>query len=173
MLHEGAREFARKYPAAAPMLLEQGGDPDAERILEGTAYLCAKIHERLDQTAPELIQTLLREVFPESVMPVPSMAVMRFALSPGFAEPLLVKRGAQLASKPIGGVSCIYSTMQDLTVLPLSAASVESETRSDLSGSVTLTLRAADHTLTDEEADKTAKKILTLLERELGITLRA
>ena len=132
MLHEGAREFA----------LEQGGDPDAERILEGTAYLCAKIHERLDQTAPELIQTLLREVFPESVMPVPSMAVMRFALSPGFAEPLLVKRGAQLASKPIGGVSCIYSTMQDLTVLPLSAASVESETRSDLSGSVTLTLRA-------------------------------
>ena len=97
MLHEGAREFARKYPAAAPMLLEQGGDPDAERILEGTAYLCAKIHERLDQTAPELIQTLLREVFPESVMPVPSMAVMRFALSPGFAEPLLVKRGAQLS----------------------------------------------------------------------------
>lgn len=143
MLHEGAREFARKYPAAAPMLLEQGGDPDAERILEGTAYLCAKIHERLDQTAPELIQTLLREVFPESVMPVPSMAVMRFALSPGFTEPLLVARGTQLASKPIGGVSCLYSTMQDITVLPLSAASVESETRSDMSGSVTLTLRAA------------------------------
>ena len=143
MLHEGAREFARKYPAAAPMLLEQGGDPDAERILEGTAYLCAKIHERLDQTVPELIQTLLREVFPESVMPVPSMAVMRFALSPGFTEPLLVERGAQLASKPIGGVSCIYSTMRDVTVLPLSAASVESETRSDMSGSVTLTLRAS------------------------------
>ena len=59
MLHEGAREFARKYPAAAPMLLEQGGDPDAERILEGTAYLCAKIHERLDQTAPELISPSL------------------------------------------------------------------------------------------------------------------
>ena len=143
MLHEGAREFARKYPAAAPMLLEQGGDPDAERILEGTAYLCAKIHERLDQTAPELIQTLLREVFPESVMPVPSMAVVRFALSPGFTEPLLVARGAQLASKPIGVVSCIYSTMRDVTVLPLSVSSVESETRSDMSGSVTLTLRAA------------------------------
>ncbi len=34
-------------------------------------------------------------------------------------------------------------------------------------------LRAADHTLTDEEADKATKKILTLLDRELGITLRA
>ena len=29
MLHEGAREFARKYPAAAPMLLEQGGGGSA------------------------------------------------------------------------------------------------------------------------------------------------
>ena len=34
-------------------------------------------------------------------------------------------------------------------------------------------LRAPDRTLTDEEADKTSKKILTLLDRELGITLRA
>lgn len=34
-------------------------------------------------------------------------------------------------------------------------------------------LRAADHTLTDEEADKVSKKILTLLDRELGIALRA
>ena len=34
-------------------------------------------------------------------------------------------------------------------------------------------MRSADHTLTDEEADKTVKKILTLLERELGLTLRS
>ncbi len=34
-------------------------------------------------------------------------------------------------------------------------------------------LRAPDRTLTDDEADKTSKKILTLLEKELSITLRA
>lgn len=34
-------------------------------------------------------------------------------------------------------------------------------------------LRAPDRTLTDEEAEKTSKKILVLLEKELGITLRA
>ncbi len=33
-------------------------------------------------------------------------------------------------------------------------------------------LRAPDRTLTDDEADKTSKKILTLLEKELSITLR-
>ena len=36
-----------------------------------------------------------------------------------------------------------------------------------------VTMRASDHTLTDEESDKVTKKILTLLERELGLTLRS
>lgn len=35
-----------------------------------------------------------------------------------------------------------------------------------------VSLRAADHTLTDEEADKTAAKILELVEKELGFRLR-
>ncbi len=38
--------------------------------------------------------------------------------------------------------------------------------------SIRVTLRAADRTLTDEEADKAASKILTALEKELGISLR-
>nr|MBQ4317942.1 phenylalanine--tRNA ligase subunit beta [Clostridia bacterium] len=36
----------------------------------------------------------------------------------------------------------------------------------------TVTMRAADRTLTDEEADKTAKAMLEALESELGVTLR-
>jgi phenylalanyl-tRNA synthetase beta chain len=36
-----------------------------------------------------------------------------------------------------------------------------------------VTMRLADRTMTDEDADKIVKKILTLLERELGLTLRA
>jgi phenylalanyl-tRNA synthetase beta subunit len=35
-----------------------------------------------------------------------------------------------------------------------------------------MTLRADDHTLTVEDADKVSKKVLTLLDRELGLTLR-
>ena len=36
-----------------------------------------------------------------------------------------------------------------------------------------LSFRAADHTITAEETDKVIKKILTLMERELGLNLRA
>ena len=39
--------------------------------------------------------------------------------------------------------------------------------------SLRMVLRAADHTLTAEEADKIGKKVLFLLEKELGLTLRA
>ena len=35
-----------------------------------------------------------------------------------------------------------------------------------------LSFRAPDRTLTDEEADKATTKIRTMLEKELGITLR-
>ena len=38
--------------------------------------------------------------------------------------------------------------------------------------SLRMTLRADDHTLTVEDADKVSKKVLTLLDRELGLTLR-
>ncbi len=39
--------------------------------------------------------------------------------------------------------------------------------------SIRMTLRAEDHTLTVEDAEKVSKKVLVLLERELGLTLRA
>ena len=38
--------------------------------------------------------------------------------------------------------------------------------------SLRMTLRAEDHTLTVEDAEKVSKKVLTLLDRELGLTLR-
>ena len=38
--------------------------------------------------------------------------------------------------------------------------------------SFSVSLRAQDKTLNDQEADASVKKILKLLERELGITLR-
>ena len=38
--------------------------------------------------------------------------------------------------------------------------------------SLRMTLRAEDHTLTLEDAEKVSKKVLTLLDRELGLALR-
>lgn len=137
-LREGASEFARRHPAVAPMMLAESGDPDVERILEGTAWLCAKIQQRLDQTAPNLIQSLLRLVFPQAILPIPSTTLIRFTPYPGFDEAFLVPEGTQLASHPVDGVPCIYSTSQTIQVLPLALVRLGKE-----GATLTLTLASA------------------------------
>lgn len=118
LLRDESVHFARLHPALAPMLLTQGEDPDVERILEGVAYLCGKIHERMDQGAPELVQSLMRVAFPQALLPTPSTTLMHFQTVPGFNEPIVVPGGAELASVPVDGVSCRYSTVAPIRVLP-------------------------------------------------------
>ncbi|MBQ7738968.1 MAG: type VI secretion system baseplate subunit TssF [Desulfovibrionaceae bacterium] len=139
-LHEGAHDFARRHPAIAPMMLTESSDPDVERILEGTAWLCAKIQQRLDQTAPNLIQALLRLVFPQAILPIPSTTLIRFDTEPSFAESIFLPTGTQIASNPVDGISCIYSTSQDLQILPLIISDVTLLAPNATSTTVTITL---------------------------------
>lgn len=124
LLREGAKDFALAHPALAPMLLGQGNDPDVERILEGTAYLCGKIQERLDATAPEFITALLQLVYPQALLPLPSLTLMQFTPVPGFIESIFIPAGTQVASRPVDGVQCLYSTMRSMRALPIRIASV-------------------------------------------------
>ena len=141
-LREGASDFARRYPAIAPMLLEEGGDPDVERILEGVAWLCAKIQQRLEETAPDLVQSLLRLVFPQSILPIPSSTLIQFSLQPGFLEALEIPAGTQLASNPVDGIACLYSTTHDLRVLPLEVVGCASEAPNTATTHVTVDLQS-------------------------------
>ncbi|MDR0576866.1 MAG: type VI secretion system baseplate subunit TssF [Candidatus Accumulibacter sp.] len=126
-LRVDAVAFAKKYPALAPMLAGSSSDPDVERVLEGAAFLTARIRERLSRNAPLLLQNMLRWTFPQALLPLPSMSIMRFRPLPGFDEALRVPRGTRLASLPVGEVSCLYSTEHDLLVPPAQVAAVRAE----------------------------------------------
>ncbi|MDR1888613.1 MAG: type VI secretion system baseplate subunit TssF [Zoogloeaceae bacterium] len=119
--------FAKKYPALAPMLAGSSSDPDVERVLEGSAFLTARIREHLSRNAPNLLQNLLRWTFPQALLPLPSMSIMRFLRLPGFEEVLRVPRGTRLASRPVGGVTCLYSTEHELLVPPADVVTVRTE----------------------------------------------
>lgn len=119
ILREHTRLFAQRYPALAPMLAESGSDPDVERLLEGTAYLSARIQQRLDNGVPELIQSLLRLTFPDVLDPIPSTTLIQFELNSGFATPLKVPAGTSINSIMVGETSCLYNTEFDLTLLPV------------------------------------------------------
>ena len=63
------------------------------------------------------------------------------------------------------------STLEDVKLFDIYRGTQIGENKKSVSFSVSL--RASDKTLNDEEADGAVKKILKALERELGITLRA
>ncbi|MDR1084134.1 MAG: type VI secretion system baseplate subunit TssF [Deltaproteobacteria bacterium] len=120
-------DFSKNNPALAPMLGAKGDDPDVERLLEGVAFLSSLVRSTLAEGFPDLIQSLLRMVFPAVLLPIPSTTMMHFRPVRGFAEPVAVKAGAALASLPVNGVSAKFTTTRPLTVLPAQISAVNCE----------------------------------------------
>ena len=49
-LREMGREFSLVHPSTAGLLAERGNDPDVERLLEGFAFLTARIREKIEDS---------------------------------------------------------------------------------------------------------------------------
>jgi type VI secretion system protein ImpG len=119
-------EFAKRYPGQASALQldpTRSEDPHVERLLEGFAFLAARVHLRLDDDFAEIPQALLDSVYPEYARPVPSLALIQFRtdsenvkLSTGHT----ISAGTQLYSRvPVGGVQCRFRTCYDTTIWPI------------------------------------------------------
>ncbi len=126
-LREMGGEFAAEFPKIAGRLGLDGfecADPYVERLLEGFAFLAARVQLKLDAEFPTFTQHLLERVYPHYLAPVPSMAVVEFhpdltegALADGFVIP----RGSALRSL-LGKdeqTPCEYRTAHDVTLWPL------------------------------------------------------
>ncbi|MBA3708236.1 MAG: type VI secretion system baseplate subunit TssF [Planctomycetes bacterium] len=113
------REFARIHPGAAPHLAAEGSDPDVERLLEGFAFLTARIRQKLDDDLPELTHAVLDLFWPGFLRPIPSMAVVEFSPMPQARDVVEVARGAVLESVPIDGARCRFRTAYDVAVTPV------------------------------------------------------
>jgi type VI secretion system protein ImpG len=129
-LRETAAEFGRDFPKIAGRLSldleakEACQDPYVERLLEGFAFLSARVHLKLDAEFPRFTQGLLETVYPDYLCPLPAMAIVKIepeeqegALAPGF----VIKRGTLMRSQLSKGerTACTFSTAQDVRLLPL------------------------------------------------------
>ena len=124
-LREMGREFAEQHPEAAPLLLEAGADPSVERLLEGFAFLTARIREKLDDELPEFTVALLEAMLPHLLRPVPSLTILQFQpLAKAFTEVTRVPRGAVVESVPVDGTRCRFTTTAPCEVVPLKVESV-------------------------------------------------
>jgi len=124
-------EFARKYPKVASRLeleADKCEDPHVERLLEGAAFLAARVHLRIDDDFPEVSESLLSVVFPHYVRPVPSLSLVQFHLDPEqgkLTTGLEIPRGTPLFSRPVEGVPCRFRTCYDTTLWPVEVREAE------------------------------------------------
>lgn len=119
-LREIGREFARAYPEAAHFVGESSSDPDVERLLEGFAFLSARIRQKLDDELPEVTHDLVEMFWPHYLRPVPSMTVIQFEPLPQAARELRpFPRGIEVTSVPVDGTPCRFRTAYDVLLSPL------------------------------------------------------
>src|SRR4051812_8287027 len=126
-LRGAAAQFAREYPRQAHWLASENldvADPYVERLLEGFAFLTARIHQKFDGGYPRLVQSIFQTVYPHFEPPTPSMAIVQLNPLPdarSSGTPVLVPRNSVLRSPSVGrhGTRCEFRTAQDVEVWPL------------------------------------------------------
>lgn len=137
-LRRTGAEFARRYPKVASRLLLEPtkcDDPHVERLLEGFAFLSARVQLRLEDDFPEITEALLDILYPHYTRPIPSMALVALQLSGEQASagaPVRVPRGTPLTTRPVGGAPCQFQTCYDTELWPLTVAAASWSTPHEL-----------------------------------------
>lgn len=148
-LRELGREFAEDNPQLAQFLGDEAGDPDVERLLEGFAFLTAKLGMKIDDDLPELTHPLLQMLWPNYLRPLPSATIIRFTPLPdAISQRQVIPKGTRLFAKPVDGISCEFRTCTDVSLYPLALAQV-----SDAHSREASTLRIDLNVLTQQPLD--------------------
>ncbi|WP_260598937.1 type VI secretion system baseplate subunit TssF [Sphingomonas endolithica] len=132
-LREEARAFGEEHETVAGRLgLKTPTDPDpyVERLLEGVAFLGARVQLKLADQYPEFTQHLLHAIQPHYLAPMPSICIAGF--EPKEGDPILIKghqvpKGTELTATASeqGGTPAQFRTGHDVTLWPLKITQVE------------------------------------------------
>jgi type VI secretion system protein ImpG len=142
-LRELGPEYARAHPGGIADALERPGtDPDVERLLEGFAFLAARIRERLEDDFPEIVHSVIGLLWPHLLRPVPCATVVTLTPAPGsLREVRRVPAGAEVQSVPVKGTRCRFRLSQEVDLAPLALTGVRLEGGPGVAPCVRMTFR--------------------------------
>ncbi|MFQ1701969.1 type VI secretion system baseplate subunit TssF [Loktanella agnita] len=131
LLYERSREFAEDYPGIADRLgglIKENLDPAVAGLLEGTAFMAARVQLKMDEEFRTFSTELLNQIFPDALAPTPS--VMMAQANPPYENKDLVNglhfdAGSYLDARFTDAdqrVSCRFSLCEPLTIWPLKVA---------------------------------------------------
>ncbi|NOR66004.1 MAG: type VI secretion system baseplate subunit TssF [Woeseiaceae bacterium] len=122
-------EFSKQYPKIAGRLgglddFQACQDPFVERLIEGFAFLAARVQLKLDAEFPRFTQSLIETICPHYLAPTPSMCMAQFKPEPGekgLAEGFSIPTGSSLHSMlgKSDQTRCEYRTAHDVTLWPI------------------------------------------------------
>jgi len=127
LLYERAGEFAEEFPGVAERLgglTRESLDPGIAGLLEGCAFLAARVQLKLKSEFSEFTTGLLEQIMPNFLAPLPSAALVR--AQPDFEDNNLekgitYKSGSYIDATYIereSRISCRYRLSSDLTLWP-------------------------------------------------------
>ena len=125
-------KFAEKYPRVASRLLlepDRCDDPHVERLLEGFAFMAARVHLRIDDDFPEVTSALLSIVAPHYLRPIPSMTIVECQVDPAQGKQTAgqtMPAGTQIATKRlVDGQPCRFRTAYPVDLWPFTVQECE------------------------------------------------
>lgn len=131
---EHTKEFAEEYPGIAERLGGLVGDrmdPMVGGLLEGAAFLAARVQLKLKHEFPEFTNNLLEQLIPNYLAPTPSAllaGVMPLYADPALREGVRIPRGSYLDATYLERdrrVACRYRLAADVTLWPFDVAAAE------------------------------------------------
>lgn len=140
-LRESGEAFCSIHPQLTRFLKGSKTDPDVERLLEGFAFLTARLHQKVEDEFPELTHSLFNMLWPNYLRPLPSMTIMEFAPIAGqIKEKQIIPKEIYIDSgAPDLPVNCRFSTSREVTMFPVTCSSADSiQTRENSTISITL-----------------------------------
>jgi type VI secretion system protein ImpG len=134
LLYEQAREFAEQFPGIAERLgdlVAERTDPMIAGLLEGTAFLAARVQLKLKHEFPEFTNNLLEQLIPNYLAPTPS-AMLAKALPPysdtKLREGYAIPRGSYLDAtyrERERQIACRYRLSSGLVLWPYDITAAE------------------------------------------------
>lgn len=134
ILYEKSKEFAEEYPGVAERLgglVKDRMDPGIAGLLEGAAFLAARVQLKLKSEFSQFTTALLDQIIPNYLAPIPSATLVE--ATPPYADPGLVdgmrfRRGDYIDAVYVERerrVSCRYRLRSNLELWPLHLENAE------------------------------------------------
>lgn len=130
LLYERSAEFAAEYPGIAERLgglLRENADPAVAGLLEGTAFLAARVQLKQQEEFRGFTTELLEQIFPDALAPIPSAILIHAQVPAERVDPakgLDFAPGAYLDARFVDAdqrVSCRFRLAAPLQLWPIEA----------------------------------------------------